>query len=297
MQINQRKLIELVTVSKQDKAIKYALELSKVNDTDLYNLFVQQSARWHRLNQELTSGTANAQNSKTELAKINDALITLINKMPETWKIEVDEPDFVVDPIGQQRPMHDGQPSKTEKLTILFLAANPSDHTYLNLGKEMRQIEHSLERSKYRDAIRFTQKTAVRITDLRRALLDENPDIVHFSGHGSVEGAIYLENDHGRSQKIPIPALGGLFKLFKDQVKCVVLNACYAVEQAEEINKYIPFVIGMKDVIKDNTAIKFSEAFYDTVAAGRGIEYAYDMAKVSLSMEDLRDEDVPVLHM
>ncbi|MBP5977481.1 hypothetical protein HW132_33415 [Brasilonema sp. CT11] len=67
---------------------------------------------------------------------------------------------------------------------ILILSANPKNTNQLRLDEEVREIQSALERSRSREEFQLITKWAVRINDLRRALLDEEPQIVHFSGHG-----------------------------------------------------------------------------------------------------------------
>ena len=75
--------------------------------------------------------------------------------------------------------------SDDAKKTILFLAANPISTHQLRLDEEIREIEAGLQRSRYRDRFELKQRWALRPTDLRRALLDYKPQIVHFAGHGT----------------------------------------------------------------------------------------------------------------
>ncbi len=63
---------------------------------------------------------------------------------------------------------------------ILFLAANPQGTTRLRLGQEVRQIREVLRRSQFD----LQERSEVRSADVRQAMLDLNPWIVHFSGHG-----------------------------------------------------------------------------------------------------------------
>ncbi len=58
-----------------------------------------------------------------------------------------------------------------------------------------------------------------------------------------------------------------LFELCSDHVHCVVLNACYSEPQARAIVRHIDYVIGMKQAIGDESAIKFSVGFYDALGA------------------------------
>lgn len=182
-----------------------------------------------------------------------------------------------------------------KKNKILFLASNPKNSVPLRLGEEIAKIEKGLGRSKNRDSFQLIQKWAVQTTDLRRALLDENPDYIHFSGHGTKDGEIMLEDIQGQSKNAAAQAIGKLFYLFRDKIKCVILNSCYSNIQAEEIVKHIPFVIGMKNEIPDVAAIAFSEAFYDGIANGRNIEFSFELAKTSLDLDNLDAENIPVL--
>ena len=159
--------------------------------------------------------------------------------------------------------------------TILILAANPKDTPPVRLDEEVREVGEGLRRAKHRDQFTIEQRWAVRIRDLRRAMLDTQPSVVHFSGHGYTEG-LALEDDSGRAQLVSTEALSGLFKLFAGQVECVLLNACYSATQAEAISQHIPYVIGMKKEIGDRASIEFAVAFYDAIGAGRSVEDAYE---------------------
>ncbi|MDV7391179.1 CHAT domain-containing protein, partial [Arthrospira platensis SPKY1] len=182
------------------------------------------------------------------------------------------------------------------EINILFLAANPRDITRLRVDEECRKIEKALERSKYREKIHLISKGAVQIPDLRRALMDHSPNILHFSGHGSELGRIYLEDASGNGREVPVEALANLLRLFKEQLKCVVLNACYSEIQADEIVKYGIPVIGMTTKVPDKAGIEFSEAFYDALGAGKDLDFAFELGCSAISMADLPGaEAIPVL--
>src|SRR5437764_94627 len=67
---------------------------------------------------------------------------------------------------------------------VLILAANPSDQGRLRLDKEEREIREGLQAAKYRERFQLERRGAVRPQDLQQALLDVQPNIVHFCGHG-----------------------------------------------------------------------------------------------------------------
>ncbi|MBD2491357.1 CHAT domain-containing protein [Aulosira sp. FACHB-615] len=180
--------------------------------------------------------------------------------------------------------------------TILILSSSPINEARLRLDKEVREIGEGLRRSRKRDQFKLEQKWAVRPDDLRRAMLDFNPQIIHFCGHGSGDDGLVLENDAGNAQLVPTNALASLFKLFaKEGVECVVLNACYAEVQAEAISQHINYVVGMSDEISDDAALKFAVGFYDALGAGRSYEDAYEFGCNAIALEGIPEELTPVL--
>jgi len=182
-----------------------------------------------------------------------------------------------------------------KKKTILFLAANPKNSTPLRLGQEVKEIGDGLQRAKKRDKFQLKQEWAVTPREMQRAVLDYKPEIVHFSGHGAGEDGLALEDENGQIKLVSAKALAALFKLFMDQVECVVLNACYSEVQANAIAHHIPYVIGMNKAVGDNAARAFAVGFYDGLGAGESIEFAYENGCVSISMAGLSEELTPVL--
>jgi len=182
-----------------------------------------------------------------------------------------------------------------KKKTILFLAANPKNSTVLRLDEEVQEISDALQRSKKRDKFQLEKEATVTPTDMRRAVLDYNPQIVHFSGHGAGEDGLALEDETGLIKLVSVQALAALFEVFMDQIECVVLNACYSEVQANAIVRHIPYVIGMNKAVGDNAAREFAVGFYDALGAGKSIEFAYKLGCVSISMAGIPEELTPVL--
>jgi DNA-binding NtrC family response regulator len=107
-------------------------------------------------------------------------------------------------------------------IKILFLAANPSETTRLRLDAESRSIDQALRQAEFRDRFEVAQHWAVRVTDLQALLLRHEPDILHFSGHGSDYGELIFEDDLGRILPVSARALGQLFSVLKGNIRCVV---------------------------------------------------------------------------
>jgi CHAT domain/Effector-associated domain 10 len=187
-------------------------------------------------------------------------------------------------------------PSSSSKRTILFLASSPVNQARLRLDIELREIDHGLRLGQHREQFELKQRWAVRPDDLRRSLLDDQPQILHFSGHGEGNDGLILENQQGQAQAVPTQALANLFALFASRgLECVILNACYSEVQASAIAQHIPYVIGMNAAIGDKAAIQFAIGFYDALGAGWTYADAYHMGCNAIALEGIAQASIPVL--
>lgn len=178
---------------------------------------------------------------------------------------------------------------------ILFLASNPKGMDELRLDKEARDVKEGLRLAKDRDWFTIKSQWATRPKDVCREILHFSPNVVHFSGHGAEDGGLAFENEVGQVQLVSPDALAGLFKLFSEHVRCVVLNACYSEIQFDAIAQHISFVIGMRQEIGDQAAIEFSVGFYDALGAGRSVESAYEFGCNAIHMAGIQENLTPVL--
>ena len=180
---------------------------------------------------------------------------------------------------------------------ILILTAIPRG---LRLDREIREIEEAIRRAARRDKFEIRMRTAVRPQDIRRALAEERPQIVHFCGHGLEDGSLLLEDDGGNDKPVSGEGLARLFKLHTDYVICVLLNACHSAKSAEAIGQYINYAIGMNQQIQDKTAIAFTQGFYDALGYETPdnidiFERAFQEGLVAIQLEDISEGQIPVL--
>lgn len=188
-----------------------------------------------------------------------------------------------------------GKPDQEKKIKILFLTANPGDSTRLRLDSEIRAIDLALRQVEFRDRFDIRQQGAVRISDLQAHFLRHSPDIIHFSGHTNENNEIIFEDNSGNSVPISERILGRLFRTLQGKIRCVVLNACYSIIQANAIAQYVDCVVGMSAAISDIAAISFSASFYQALGYGSDIQTAFDLACLQIDMENLNEYDVPSL--
>ena len=176
---------------------------------------------------------------------------------------------------------------------ILILAANPTDTSKLRLDEEVREIENVYRKATFREEIEIITKWAVQVDDLRSAALYHKPNIIHFSGHGAGDDGLVLENQFGQMQLVSSESLAGLFKLFKNDVECVVMNACYSEVQAEAIHEHINCVVGMNYKIGDKAAIEFATGFYDALTNARNYQDSFEFGKNALDLENIPESGIP----
>ena len=183
-------------------------------------------------------------------------------------------------------------------IKVLLLTANPSIFATepLRLEAEVRQVKKAIQRSQHGNRYKIELGSATRPKDLRRALIGYKPHIVHFSGHGSKENGLILENDTGKPQFLSTQAILHVFQISEFcEIDCVLLNACYSEEQAIAIHQVVDCVIGMNQAISDTAALFFSEGFYDALGSGLSYEEAYRSGCSAISSENSSDYDIPKL--
>jgi len=67
---------------------------------------------------------------------------------------------------------------------ILFFGANPWGTPQLRVDEEIREIQQTIKQGRERDSISVRTEWAVRPRDITQALIDFQPHVVHFAGHG-----------------------------------------------------------------------------------------------------------------
>ncbi len=202
-----------------------------------------------------------------------------------------------------------------DRVRILVVAANPLGSSPLKLDHEVKTIQAALKRSRKRDNFLVEYQLAATPSELRRALLDFEPHVLHFSGHGAGEqgllfvrdesaAAIYRSDsgevrshsvDTNEIRFVPAQPLARLLQLCDEHLECVVLNACYSDVQGNPIANSVPITIGVRDAVADDVAIKFSQGFYDAIGAGKSYEKAFEWGKVAIEFDLANDEAGKIL--
>lgn len=172
----------------------------------------------------------------------------------------------------------------TEKNRILVLSANPWNTGRILVVEEAREIFERIQEGPYRDKFEVHHHCAVRSMDLQRLLLTYEPQIVHFSGHGSKSHRILVHGNHSRAQALDQQGLKDIFGLYNNHVRLVLLNACFSKAQARSISEIVDYAIGTARPIGDKASVAFAGAFYRALGYGKSVRDAFKSARAELAL-------------
>jgi hypothetical protein len=217
------------------------------------------------------------------------------------------------------------------KVKVLLFAANPRGTTPLDLHREFREIDEEVRLATFRGAVELILVPGARPVDLLRKLNETQPQVVHFSSHGTPDEIILESGDEeadatgvsgtgmrstderdikavrpdavdggstsqGPPQGISKSALVNVLRSCDEgNLRLVVLNACHTRLQAEALTQVVDCVISMSRTISDRAAIKFAASFYGALAFGRSVQRAFDQEVARLSAEGIAEADTPEL--
>lgn len=179
-------------------------------------------------------------------------------------------------------------------IQVLAIFANPKGSNSLRISEEDRVIHECVKRSLNRGNIKLEVCHAATIHDVRRALLENEYRIIHFSGHGTGKGLVF-ENEMGDIYQPPIDAFAELLSDYSPPIETVILNACYSENQGRLISFGVPYTIGMNSPISDRGAIEFSRGFYDALGAGKDMVFAFKEGCRTIKLSGLPDSLTPML--
>lgn len=155
---------------------------------------------------------------------------------------------------------------------ILFLGVNSIGH--FKLSQQVIKIKEELK-GLTKGEFQPEQRVILRSKDLRRALLEVQPNVIHFFGEDTQNQGLIVEDVAGKQQLVSTEEISNFFKLFTNQIECVLCNACISEEQAQAISQHIKYVIFMQQPIDDEVIGAFVRGFYEAVVSEKTIESAF----------------------
>lgn len=178
---------------------------------------------------------------------------------------------------------------------VLFLSANPISESPLDVDKEQSRIVKVRNGSKFQSKIRIEGLPNLDLPEFAKSLRLHKPNVVHFSGHGSSDGALVMRDENGQGTKMAPKGLARLLAQQKSTIQLIVLNACYSSKLADLLISDIDCVVGMNDSVSDDAAILFAQAFYSAIFDGDSIGDAFDTSAASIEARYGDEKDIPLL--
>ena len=174
-----------------------------------------------------------------------------------------------------------------KKVKILFLSAAPSNTGQINTGKDSR-FQDLFKYFDDQKKFKWKEQHGVNVDQFTNFLIKEKPHILHYGGHGEVEGIVLEEGT------LAGDILRDILRISK-KTQCVVLSACYSITIAKLVAEYVPYVIGTQGTIDDRTAIAFAKGFYMGIVADDTIEDAFEYGLLKIRQKKLPDVDKFIL--
>lgn len=171
------------------------------------------------------------------------------------------------------------------------------DEPAFSVVEEFNKIQEMLSASKLRDHFELVPRFQVGARGLASTLMQVDPHVVHFCGHGSPQGELVFRADDGAPVYIDAELIARVFGLHEGATRCVVLNACYSDRQAELIAEHIAVVIGMSSAIPHDSALAFAEGFYQALGHGKSVQAAFEQGKLQIPLSTGDDTNPARMHI
>ncbi|HYJ88034.1 MAG TPA: tetratricopeptide repeat protein [Pyrinomonadaceae bacterium] len=179
--------------------------------------------------------------------------------------------------------------SDENRLHILAICSRPLIDTsgdpipLLDVTEERRRIETSIKRAGDVARVHFLSEAT---TGEVKAALREEWDVVHFTGHGTDDGRLKLEDGFGGAHLLTKQETTQLFN--GQRTPLVVLSACYSEIVGQALHAAgVPAVIAVdaRVPIADLAAIIFAQHFYAALARGWDVQRAFADAQGAVALD------------
>jgi len=198
-------------------------------------------------------------------------------------------------------------------LRLLVATASPTDYLPLDVGGEVAAIKDAVR--PLGNQVQVIPVPHATKQTLRQHLLDDDPHVLHFVGHGDFdgqEGTLVLEDERGRGERLAGTTLATLLK--GTNVRLALLNACLSAADAAGPNRRAAMlgvgpalvdaglgaVIGVQFSLPDASGVALARDFYAMLARLLPVDVCVSRAREALLLEagrDSRDWAAPVLFL
>lgn len=160
-------------------------------------------------------------------------------------------------------------------MRVLYLSANPAWTQALEVNVELKKIMEVLQWGIRYGHSKFDFVPEVRRDEFERHVAVEQPNIVHFSGHGEKGKLLFSDHEH----EIEEVSDEWLAQVLADKnVDVLFLSACWSASLNEKLRDVVGVCIGTTETLSDIEAANFSESFYTSLQSKLTIEQSFNIA-------------------
>lgn len=186
-----------------------------------------------------------------------------------------------------------------KRCILLLLAANSVDCLDSRTVDEIRKIDEAIQLATYRDSFERFMYSGLRVSDIGHLLKRHKPHILHISVHARKTEGLVLEDDNNQVAKIRCEQLVNLILSSTPEARhCLVFfSSCRSEVCASEITAKVPYAVGVRGEISDESLQLFTRFFYDSLATGGSVQGAFDGACTWLKTNNRTDAGEMVLRV
>ena len=187
--------------------------------------------------------------------------------------------------------VRDEQPRPAVLRALVVLAA-PTDQASLDFDSERRRLEATLGPLQQTGRLELHYLESPVTVERLQNTVRRGFDLLHYVGHGtqqSGQGVLLLERDDRQTHLVPAEEVAMLLR--RTEIRLVCLNACQTGAAQENlfsglgpalVQAEIPAVVAMQYSMPDQSALRFTRAFYAAVADGEPVDAAMTAARIAL---------------
>ncbi|MBP0018958.1 MAG: GAF domain-containing protein [Cyanobacteria bacterium SBLK] len=187
-------------------------------------------------------------------------------------------------------PTSSGRQPSLSISKILVASARPHTTKPDELERETAKIKQAVQKTPQGKDIIVEKLPAIFYEDLTLAIAHQQPNLIHFCGADALEGLIFASETQD-AQLLDPGQLVQLFEQFGRSVKCVILDRCLSVLQADAISDCIRATIAIDADMGAEAANLFTTEFYRWIGYGEGINEAFEMGSLALQAERVKLTD------
>lgn len=195
---------------------------------------------------------------------------------------------------------------------MVVAMSSPAKYPALSLDREQEAIELALKENNQIQPVFIPGVTLKKLQETKKPY-----HLFHFAGHGEYEkemtiqpgviqgkSSIILEDEYGDPVQLSADMLA--VQLRHAGVRVAVLGACnsglrdgvniWSSIASALLKSDLGAVVGMQNIIRDDSAIIFAQEFYKALIAGLTIDEAMTNGRISVSVSDACGWGTPVLY-